>query len=490
MSARNFYSFLISFFAGVLAFSFAHGSSMLLLCASIASAGGALITEIFKRHSLVLAFICMTSFSLGALRMEISEAGNHLFDASVGKKIALSGFICDDPALKDLSQTLCFQPDGSNDKILVTTGRYSSFSYGQEVRIAGKLELPENFLTYEGGPEFDYVSYLAKDDIRYTMYLPRVTRLSGYGGNRVIGALFSIKSALTAQMRALLPEPEASLLGGLLLGDRQSMPKSVASDFKRAGLVHILVLSGYNVTIIAESLMKALSFLPALIAKSLGALSIVLFALMTGASATTVRATIMALIVILVRSAGRRYDVTRALLVAAFLMVMQNPRILAFDVSFELSFLATLALIFVSPLVLDRLGFVTERWKLRETLATTIATQIFVLPFLLYVMGQTSIVALVSNIFVLPAVPYSMSIGFIMVLIGFANQTAALPAAWAVNLFLTYIIRSVAFFARFPFALIEMHANVWTLACMYAVYIALLIWLWRRRGSSPRSSAN
>src|SRR5690606_38185089 len=133
-----------------------------------------------------------------------------------------------------------------------------------------------------------------------------------------------------------------------------------------------------------ENLVKAFSFLPRSLGLASGAGSIVLFAIMTGASATTIRASIMALVVILARGAGRRYDVTRALTFAAVLMVAENPRILAFDIGFQLSFLATLALIFVSPLVSDRLSFVSERFQLREILSTSISTQLFTAPFILY----------------------------------------------------------------------------------------------------------
>src|SRR5581483_938011 len=271
--------------------------------------------------------------------------------------------------------------------------------------------------------------------------------------------------------------------------DRQSMPKSVINDFKRAGLVHILVLSGYNVTIIGQSLMKVFSFLPRLFGMSLGAISIVLFALMTGAAATTIRATIMALIALFAKSLGGKYDASRALIAAAVMMIMQNPRIAAFDVSFQLSFLATLALMYISPLVRDALFFVTERWNLRDMLSTTIATQIFVLPFLLYVMGQTSIIAFVSNPFVLPAVPYTMLFGFISIVIGFLNLRLALPMAFMTNLLLSYIIRTVAFFSHMPFAIIEMHAGAITLACTYIVYTAILIFLWRRRNYSRMSAS-
>jgi competence protein ComEC len=172
----------------------------------------------------------------------------------------------------------------------------------------------------------------------------------------------------------------------------------VTEDFKVSGLQHILVLSGYNVTIVAESFMKMFSFMPLALGRSFGAASILFFALFTGASATTVRASIMALIVLLSRSTARTYDISRALVIAALCMVVHNPMILMFDVSFELSFIATLGLIYVAPLMHDKLGWVTEKMNVREILSSSIGTQVFVVPFLMHVMGSVSLIAYLEYI--------------------------------------------------------------------------------------------
>ncbi len=247
------------------------------------------------------------------------------------------------------------------------------------------------------------------------------------------------------------------------------------------------MLSGSNVTVVAEGLMKAFAFMPAALSRVFGAGSIVLFALMTGASATTVRATIMALIVILAKSSARRYDVTRALVLAAFGMTLENPSILAFDASFQLSFLATLALIYVAPIVQEKLSWVTDRCKLREMLATTIGTQILTTPLILHMAGKLSIVSLPPNLLVLPFVPLSMLGGFVAVMVGFVSQTLALPFAWATSLILSYIIEVTAFFGGLPFAAIEMRMSAFALTVSYGAIVWYLITYWRRKNSLKQS---
>ncbi|MBI5134368.1 MAG: ComEC family competence protein [Candidatus Taylorbacteria bacterium] len=488
MSSRSFYCASLSFFAGVLVSSLSISRGP-LLAGIILLIALALVSSRGRAKPLLLCLLCAVAFGSGFLRMAGFGESGHPLDAHVGEVASLSGTVCSEPEERDTAQRFCFAPESSPDRVLVTAARYPLYSYGDRLSASGKLSSPRNFEAYEGGPEFDYVSYLAKEGIRYTMFMPHIELSGRDQGHGLLRTLYAAKRSFVERMQFLFPEPESSLLGGLLLGEKDSLPKDVVEDFKDAGLVHILVLSGYNVTIVAESLMKAFSFLPRTFGRSAGALSIVLFAVMTGASATTVRASVMALIVLLAKSASRRYDITRALITAAFFMVLHNPSILAFDMSFQLSFLATLGLIYVAPLALERLGFVTERFKLREVAAATVGTQVAVLPFLMHAMGQVSLISLVTNLLVLPFVPYAMLGGFGAIALGSVSSAIAFPLAWATSLVLSYMIRVAAVFAQVPFASIQATASAGALAVVYVFMAASLIRAWRRRGSSQPSAS-
>jgi len=197
---------------------------------------------------------------------------------------------------------------------------------------------------------------------------------------------------------------------------------------------------------------------------------------MTGGSATVVRASLMAILVIVARATGRLYDITRALLLAGFLMILHNPKILVFDTSFQLSFLSTLGLIYLSPTIEKRLGFITEKLQLRQIAAATIATQIFVLPLLLYQMGQLSLVALPANLLILPTIPWTMLFGFLAGAIGFVSQIIALPFAFIAYILLTFQLKIVAFFATLSFASISIpYFPAWALFFCYAVFAFLKI---------------
>src|SRR3989338_10307312 len=162
------------------------------------------------------------------------------------------------------------------------------------------------------------------------MFRPRVALLSGGQGSWFVEKLFAFKESFIANISRLIPEPHAALLGGLVVGAKQSLGKKLLDDFRTVGVIHIVVLSGYNITIIAYFIEWLFSRLRKNLRLTLASLGIILFAIMVGASATVVRATIMALLALMARSIGRTYMVTRALLIAGSLMLLHNPKILVF----------------------------------------------------------------------------------------------------------------------------------------------------------------
>ena len=346
--------------------------------------------------------------------------------------------------------------------------------YGDRVLVSGELRKPEGFET-DTGKYFDYPAFLSKDDVFYQMVFPNIGHISSGHGQFIKQHLFSFKNAFLSQIQKLIPDPQVSLLGGLVVGAKQSLGKDLQDDFRETGIIHIVVLSGYNITIVADAIMRVFSFLPRIIGMSVGSCAIVLFALMTGGSATIVRASIMALLVILARATGRTYDITRALFVAGFLMVLHNPKILIHDASFQLSFLATLGLILLSPLLEQYFLYITNRFQLREFATATVATQIFVLPLLLYKIGQLSLVALPVNLLVLVTVPVTMLFGFLAGVVGFISSVLAIPFVFVAHTLLSYQLFIVKLFADLPFASVRIEVfPLWIMVSFYIGYAIIL----------------
>jgi len=175
--------------------------------------------------------------------------------------------------------------------------------------------------------------------------------------------------------------------------------------------VQIIVLSGYNVMIVAEWVMifLALFALPRRLQFFAGGAGLLLFVGIAGISSTAVRAAIMALIALYARATGRSYAASRALLFAVLLMLVWNPLYLLFDPGFGLSVAATAGIIWLSPIFERRLQRFWKAGFWANAVATTLAAQIAVLPILLYNIGLLSLVALPANLLVNPVVPLAMA---------------------------------------------------------------------------------
>jgi competence protein ComEC len=173
-------------------------------------------------------------------------------------------------------------------------------------------------------------------------------------------------------------------------------------------------------------------------------------------------------------------------LAAGVSMVLYNPKILRFDASFQLSFLATLALIYVSPRIERKLKFVPKKFGLREISSATISTQIFVLPFLLYKMGLFSIVALPVNLLVLIFVPLTMLFGFLSGGIGFVSNFLAIPFGWIAYAFSAYELWIVNIFSKLPFAAFNISIPFWLMLLIYAAYAVALYKLSRKNAADKK----
>jgi len=203
-------------------------------------------------------------------------------------------------------------------------------------------------------------------------------------------------------------------------------------------------------------------------------LGIILFAILVGGGATVVRSSIMAIVALFGELARKDYSVSRALFIAALLMIFINPLIILYDPSFQLSFLATLGLVTLSSPLEKKLGFITEKFGVRNLVASTLATQIFVSPLIFHMIGELSIVSIFVNILVLPFIPITMLFVFITGALGFFTEIGSKIVAGISYLLLSYELIIVKYFARLPFAVIRVQAfSFWIVLGFYTFYLAV-----------------
>ncbi|MDA1060298.1 MAG: ComEC/Rec2 family competence protein, partial [bacterium] len=297
--------------------------------------------------------------------------------------------------------------------VLINAFPFPLYSYGDCLLIEGDILTPENF------GDFQYDKYLSRYGIYKLINRPKIVKLSSKAPYSFFKLLYSLKSSFEMNLSEIFGEPHGSFMSGLILGSRRGIPSDLLDDFTKTGLTHIIAISGYNITLVVIFTSAFFGFLSRRVKVFVSVVFIVLFVLLVGAGAAVVRAALMGGIALIAVFFGRPYYTGISLLGAAFFMNLWNPQILPSDLGFQLSFLATCGIVYVSPLIEKYLMFLPRLFAIRESAILTLSAQIFALPIIVLNFNQLSVVSPFANVFVLPLIPFAMIFGFLAVLFSF-----------------------------------------------------------------------
>jgi competence protein ComEC len=346
-------------------------------------------------------------------------------------------------------------------RLIVNVPHYPAFEYGDAIQISGSLETPPILDT------FSYKEHLAARGVHSLLRNARVEPLGQRRGSGLLRWMYAQKRALRRAIEGALPNPDAGLLSGILLGLDYTLPDDLAEDFRATGLTHIIVISGFNISLITQAVVlstRRLFHRYTGLWISLGVIA--LFTLFVGPTPPVLRAALMGGVFLLGQLLGRRSRVLASLALASLVMTTINP-LLLWSVSYQLSFASTLALVLLEPILARRahewmMGWAgadrAARWvhPLRDILIATTAAQIMTLPVAWYHFRQMSLIALLANVLVLPVQPAILFLGAAVAGLGalwLPLGRLAAPLIWP---FLRYSIVVVQSLARLPWAAVEM----------------------------------
>jgi competence protein ComEC len=360
-------------------------------------------------------------------------------------------------------------------KALLNLPRHPNYKYGDYVLVFGKIAIPKTY----GENNFSYEEYLSRYQIYSVSYYPKVMTIKQGKGSVFIFSVLKVKERFEKAINKTLPEPHAAFLAGLLFGAKKAIPEYLLEKFNYVGLTHIVVVSGYNITIIA-AVISAL-FLKFFSRKSsflLSLLAIFLFVILVGAGAPVIRAAIMGIFVLLAKQSGRLSNITNSLAFTACVMLLVNPKILALDLGFQLSFLATIGIVYLSPYLEKFVKWLPEFFEIRETTKITLSAQILVIPKILLGFSKISTISLFANILVLPVIPITMFFGFATGVVGQVSSYLAKITGYLAYSFLNYEIAVVEFFAKFPWASVQFEkVGKWGVWGYFAIIIVIYAYL-------------
>lgn len=443
-------TFGISFLFGVLLASYFHLPILVILIGIFL-----FIIILFLNPRVLIKLIA--TFCLGLL------LGWWRYDAAIqpvqnsvanwtSETVSVVGVVKSDPEVVDNHQTLrlnvsIIENQKAVGKILLNTWPLPRYVYGDELEMDTKVTVPEI------SPEFDYAAYLRKDGI-YALgqTVGEITVLRS-PRNSMLYWLYEAKHWLAGQVNKFLPEPDSALMNGLLLGLRTQLPEEFKEALKYSGTTHIIALSGFNITIIAGFFLWMFGAIPRRYGLVMAGVGILLFVLMTGAASSVVRAAIMGGIMLFAALLHRQRNLTNAIIVAAAIMVAINPLVLQYDAGFQLSVVATIGLVSITPLVLSKLSPLPT--IIKEALATTVAATIAVFPLIVFNFGGFSLFTILANLLVVPLVPITMFVGFITLLI--YSIAPFLSFIGLVSfVFTRVLVNIINFFGSLPYAFVEL----------------------------------
>jgi len=415
--------------------------------------------------------------ALGALRAEAPPApSDHVSRLALPRVVRVEGRLVDEPTRWTTERArFTVNVDRVGDETwrgLVSVTAYGltpPLVPGQRVSVEARLDRPVGF---RNPGTFDYAQRLRRRDIT-VVGTARGERLTTLDDPEPAWTV-RLRRRAVALMHEALPPVSAALLAGLLLGERTDLPPDVDAAFRRAGVYHVLAVSGFNVALVASTVWALLSLarMPRRVA-ALGALGVVIaFSAVVGPQPSVLRATLMASLVLLALLLERDASVLNGLALAALVILAARPADLL-EPGFQLSFAATTGIV-LAPL---------PRGRLAIAVVVSAAAQLAVLPVGLAHFNQISTIGVLANLGVVPLAGVATVLGLVAIAVSVASAALAgwlLAAVWPVLLALRGVVAAAA---SVPGAVVHAPAPDPVAIGCYVAALALGLAAWRQRGT-------
>ncbi len=430
--------------------------------------------------------IALLAFTLGGLRLMLTPLTSDLARYHDLGGLTIEGIVASEPQLQGdrlrlrvaaETVTRAGQTTPTSGLALVETGLEATVRYGDRIRATGLLNMPG------ASDTFSYADYLARSGIFSLMPNAAVeVQSSGHGLPLLVG-LLDLKDRLRMVIARALPEPHASLLTGILLGDDSGLAPEVRQAFNATGSAHIIAISGFNMAILSGVVMGILERLRVSrwLALIIGIAALAGYAALTGASPPVMRAALMSSMLIIGSALRRRTYVPASLAFVTLLLTLENPTVV-WDVGFQLSLFATLGLaLFARPFTQALNDWLARAFPARlaaavggflaEPVTVSLAAQVTTLPLIALYFGRLSPVSLGVNLLVIPVQAHLLIIGLAAAFVALVVPAAAQILFWLDLLLLGWTVSVVRLFARLPFADIEFQIDPRWVALFFTALI-------------------
>lgn len=395
-----------------------------------------------KEYSLFLAVLLPFFILLGAFYYQLDHSQLEKTFIESGD-ISERGVVVSNPTLEEGVQEFHLKLENEDSStVLVKTRKYPEIEYGDELYIEGSVE------SLEGDSSYD--KFLYKNNVVGLIYFPKELEVLDVNkASKIKEFLYDLRNRSALVFQRVLSPLKAAFINGLTLGGYSGFSEQFRDAMEKSGTTHLVALSGYNISVLVWVCMAFFSYFFRKRSSIFITLFIIFcFVVMTGAEASVIRAAIMGSLIVIAGYFGRIYDLRNSLVLAGLLMVLFNPKVLAFDVGFQLSFMALLGIVYVKPLLDKFFGFETQgfmAWK--ENLTVTTSAQMAVFPLLMIRFDYFSLSSLPANVAILELIPITMALGFLILFLYSVLEPVALILSWIAGIFLSVEIEIIELFS-------------------------------------------
>lgn len=425
----------------------------------------AVIFFAWKRRLILVPLAMLASFAIGGAQAHAHAQANEPYQNLMGKPVVVTGTVSEDPTFSDKGRRQFYLSDivlkGAAEKALpgqlfISTPLSSDVRRHDIVEARGTLR--EGFGQFQG-----------------SIYFAEVEK-TGEAQHMIDDVRAGFASAVTS----VLPEPQASLGLGFVIGMKSALPETLEDALRDLSLTHIVVASGYNLTILvraAKRLREKKSKLQTLL---LSFALVALFLFVTGNSPSMVRAAAVSGLALLAWYYGRQFKPHALLLIVMAATALYNPVYLWGDLGWWLSFAAFAGIMIVSPLIIERFWGKGQPSFLGQIAIEALVAQLMTLPIIMLVFGNVSLLGVVANVLVVPLVPFAMLAvavaGFAAMLVPVVAAFVAVPAQAVLSL----IVSIINLLERVPNATHQVYIDMTGLVIAYLVIAIITAILWSR----------
>lgn len=490
----------ISFCLGI---SFSYLFNISILPALALSAASIILAIIFvKKNRASHIFLYLSLLFFGAAYYQNFEIlpNNHIsrLSSEEGRKASIKGSIVDDPLIKKafynkekisftiqshlLIGALSMQAVTGLVKVdLYTDEKGKLLQFGDEIIMEGTLSTPEGL---RNPGLFDYSKYLKIKNI-YAAFI-----VNGAGSVQIIkrgpsntlqGRAYLLRHRIRELITKYVDKPYSGFLKAVLIGDRSALESFITDDFVKTGTVHVLAISGLHIGLVAAIFLFFFKILriPKRYNLAITAIALIFYSFAAGSNPPVIRAAIIFVIFVLGYLIRRESDVLNSLSIAAFLILLSNPKEL-FDPSFQLSFASVSSIILFAPKIEERLKF--KPAYLSKSISVSIAATVGVLPIVAKYFNIISPIAIIANLIVIPALFVIISASFIFLFLNFlgaAFLSSFLGGLLSSLVHITFYINHL--FSKAPFSYLRASAPSFLFLIFYYLVLFALFFMRRKK---------